>query len=398
MNATPQAKRPDPIVSEVRELISLTIQGAEANDRDDLVRKLTSARTALTRNPSPATARDGAAEVIRALESIRIDLRTRRTLLSDPGRAARLRAELDRARSQFDRFQARSREWPTILGEGFSALTSDAEFALRTKARAIIAEGEESIDSSDPKKTADSFAQWLRDRLAVEADEIYATLLVGARRVADQVAAQLEAPAHEIRSVPVTAPHRLVAELPERKGSSSGATPGASKVLSIFMPAYGGIMMAIVLSRFLGLQLPGWVIGLCALVGAVLLGGAALLGERKRQLDRRRGDAKSALRSTIDEYQLAMSKQIRDATRIMQHNLRRAATAVVAERAAAVTDRLDEARESADSARTASADLNDIADDLDSVDQLQQRAKQVLTARTGREGEPPSGRILRPVV
>jgi hypothetical protein len=84
---------------------------------------------------------------------------------------------------------------------------------------------------------------------------------------------------------------------------------------------------------------------------------------------------------------------------MMQHSLRKSATAVVAERATAFTDRLDEARESADSARTASADLNDISDDLDSVEQLQQRAKRLMAAPGNRnDGEPPAERILRPVV
>ena len=404
MNATPQApgqnpRVPNPLVSEARELLTLCTQGAEANDRDDLIRKLTAARTNLNHDPSPATVRAAATEVIRALESLKIDLRTRRTQLADPGRAARLRAELDRARSHFDGFQTRSREWPSILGEGFAGLTSDADFALRTKARAVIADAEERIDAGDPKRTAEEFGRWLRDRLAIEADDIYAMLLDNARRIAGLVGAQLEAPAHDIRSVPVVAPQRLVAELPVRKGSAGSSTPGASKMLGILMPTYGGIMMAVVASRFLGLALPGWVIAVMAGVGAAALGGTALMGERKRQLDRRRNEAKSAMRATVDEYQLAMSKQIRDAARFMQHDLRKSATAAVGERAAAMTAQLDEARESADRARTTSADLKDISDDLDSVDQLQQRAKRLMAAPSGRnDGEPPAERILRPVV
>lgn len=385
MNATPQAPRPDAAVAEARAIIELCIQGSEANDRDDLIRKLTTARTALARHPGQATVRDAAAECVRALESLKIDLRSRRTELADPGRAARLRAELDRARSHFDDFQTRSREWPQLLGEGFSALSSDAEFTLRTRARTLITEGEESIEANDPKKASEAFDAWLRHRLAVEADEVYGLLLDRSRRVASQLGEQLGAPPHRVESVPVTPPDRLVGELNARKAENGGNPPAPARMLGVLMPTYGGVMMAIVLSRFLGLQLPGWVIGVAAGVGALALGGAAMSGERKRQLDRRRGDAKSMLRSMMDEYQMSMSKQIRDAARLLQHDLRRAATAVVNTRATEFTDQLDAAREAADSARNASSDLSDISDDLESVAELQGRARRLLD-------NPPEGR------
>ncbi|MGD9989806.1 hypothetical protein [Pseudonocardia sp.] len=387
MNATPQKPRDDAAAVEARAIIELCIQGSEANDRDDLIRKLTTVRTALARHPGPATVRDAASECIRALESLKIDLRTRRTTLADPGRAARLRAELDRARSHFEDFQTRSREWPQLLGEGFSAMSSDAEFALRTRARQVIAEAEESIDANDPKKNGDAFDKWLRHRLAIEADDVYSLLLERSRRVATQLGEQLDAPPPRIESIPVAAPDRLVGELQARP-AAGGATPAGTKLLGILMPTYGGVMMAIVLSRFLGLNMPGWVIAVCAVVGAAGLGGAALSGERKRQLDRRRGDAKSTMRGMIDEYQMAMSKQIRDATRLLQGDLRKAATTVVNTRASEFTDRLDAAREAADTARNASADLSDISDDLESVAELQARARRLIDT-------PPEGRSER---
>ncbi|MBN9112150.1 MAG: hypothetical protein J0I34_25610 [Pseudonocardia sp.] len=393
MNATPQQPRTDAAVAEARAIIELCIQGSEANDRDDLIRKLTTARTALARHPGPATVRDAASECIRALESLKIDLRTRRTTLADPGRAARLRAELDRARNHFEDFQTRSREWPQLLGEGFSAMSSDAEFALRTRARQVIAEAEESIEANDPKKNSEAFDAWLRHRLAVEADDVYSLLLERSRRVAAQLGEQLDAPPPRVESVPVTAPDRLVAELQARPASSGGNPPAGTRMIGILMPTYGGIMMAIVLSRFLGLNMPGWVIAVCAVVGAAGLGGAALSGERKRQLDRRRGDAKSTLRGMIDEYQLAMSKQIRDATRLLQGDLRKAATTVVNTRASEFTDQLDAAREAADTARNASADLSDISDDLESVAELQARARRLIDSPPEGRGE----RILKTV-
>jgi hypothetical protein len=380
MSAAPPAPGPGAVVAEARELVDLCLQGAEVNDRDDLTRRLSAARRALRGTPSRDAVRDAASEVVRALDSLRIDLRTRRVALADPGHAARLRAELDRARTRFDDFQARCREWPQLLGEGFAALSSDAEFALRSRARAVIAEGEESIHAGDPKKTGATFDRWLRDRLAAEADATYALLLDRARQVAHRVAAQLQTPAHPLTSLRVTPPDRLVAELPARQPSATGRPAGPARMLGIVMPTYGGIMMAIVMSRILNLRLPGWLLVTCAIVGAAALGGAAIAGERKRQLDRRRSDAKAVLRATVEEYQLSMGKQIRDAARMLQHDLRRAGTAMATERSGAVTAELDAAREAVETVRAATANLTDIADDLDSVAQLQDRAQRLLRA------------------
>src|SRR4051794_14934286 len=81
-------------IAELRQLVHLVRQGAEANERPDLVRRLTTAAT--------AAAAPGAAEpetvavattVAQSLQSLEIDLRSRQAVLRDPGRRARLAAE-----------------------------------------------------------------------------------------------------------------------------------------------------------------------------------------------------------------------------------------------------------------------------------------------------------------
>jgi hypothetical protein len=74
-------------------------------------------------------------------------------------------------------------------------------------------------------------------------------------------------------------------------------------------------------------QLPLWVVVGGALGAALLLGGAALSGERKRQLETRRNRAKSLVRHCADGFLLVAGKHTRDTLRRAQQQLRDECTA-----------------------------------------------------------------------
>ncbi len=88
------------------------------------------------------------------------------------------------------------------------------------------------------------------------------------------------------------------------------------------MSAYGGLMMALILPRFAGIELPMWVVIGGAVTAALLLGGATLAGERRRQLEARRTRAKSLVRHCADGFLLGAGKYTRDTLRGAQQQLR----------------------------------------------------------------------------
>jgi ribosomal protein S20 len=67
------------------------------------------------------------------------------------------------------------------------------------------------------------------------------------------------------------------------------------------------------------------------LVAAALMGGSGIKEERRRQLDRRRSEAKTAVRRFVDEFNLQVGKDSRDAVRHVQRELRTAWSERVAE-------------------------------------------------------------------
>jgi hypothetical protein len=378
------ARGPEPAarLDAARELVEATMQGAEVNDRPDLLFRLRGAAAALA-TPSaevhPDPVRFAAAQAMRALNSLEADLRARRAMLADPGRGARLRAELNDAQARHERFTAAAREWQYVLGDGFASVTADAEFHLRTRVRAVLTDADTALSGADPAKNREAFQAWLGERLVTEAEATYGRLLAGAERVAATVATHLDLPTpHRLSAPAFTPPRRLVAELPPREPAPHNRPPVPARLLSVLMPAYGGIMMTLVLSRVLGLALPGWFIAACAVVGALTLGGAALSGERGRQRDQRRTEATSAVRALVEEYQLALAKQLRDGARELQQELRRVTTESVTRIGGALGSELEAAKTNAEVVREASVELGDITEDLATLNELRARARALL--------------------
>jgi hypothetical protein len=214
--------------------------------------------------------------------------------------------------------------WQQVLSDGMSAASSDVDFDLRCRVRAAVADAEGVVEASDPTRDWNDLESWLRARLAYEGEQTFALL-------ADRTAEVTAALERELGGEPL--PRPAPAELPDLFGHlpSRDAPRGVRRTVamrsrSLVMSAYGGLMMALILPRFAGVQLPVWVIVAGALATALLLGGATLSGERKRQLETSRTRAKSRVRNCADGFQLVAIKATRDSLRRTQQHLRNECT------------------------------------------------------------------------
>lgn len=369
--------------AEAAELLDETLAGAEANDRADLIRRVRRARETLrsARNTEheAAAIRAAGEETDRALASLGADLRYRRASLADPTRANRLRAELARTRAQSDHERALAREWPQLLADGFATLVSDAEFAVRTASRSVLAEAEAALVATDPRKDRARLDEQLRTRLVIEAartrEQARDTVAALAGRLDRHL--ELDAPL-EVPALPMITPTALVEALaPPTTSSDGGRMPVPARMARIVMPSYAGIMMSLVLTRVFHVTMPLWILITGAVAAALALGGSAVAAERKRSLDRRRQEARARNRAMVDEFQIVLVKQLRDASRTAQTTLRRTAGAAVTAREKATTTRLEDVRRSVEELRETSRAIKAVDADLTSVADLRGRARRL---------------------
>jgi hypothetical protein len=354
---------------DLRQLAQLVLRGAEANERPDLVRRM---RAAADR-PAGAGAVSIAATIVRALQSLEIDLRTRRAALCDPGRGARLGAESRHAETRLRRFQERAAKWPRMLGDALSATDSDLEYAVQNRLRSLLDEGTAVIESHG--RRGDDLEQWLRDRLVTEAEACHRALRSAADVVAGRIAASLEL---TVAVPPVTLalepPEELVAQLHRRPHSTSDRQPLSTRLLGIVMPTYSGMMVALILPRILGVEMRAWLMVAVAVAGAAALGGAALAGERQRQVSRRNAATVGDLRSRIDAFRMAVGKQVRDGIRGIEQQLHAGVGEAVTRQTRRLSAAADSSREVAEDGGRTERALTDVDADLESVRELQLRA------------------------
>jgi hypothetical protein len=212
-----------------------------------------------------------------------------------------------------------------VLADGMAAASSDVDFDLRSRVRAAIADAEGVVEASDPARNWNEIDTWFRDRLAYEGEQTFALL-------ADRTAEVTAALERELGGRPLRrpAPARMpdfVGHLPTRDAPIGIRRPLATRSRSLVMSGFSGLMMALILPRFAGVQLPVWVVVAGALGVALLLGGATLSGERKRQLETSRTRAKSRVRHCADGFLLVATKATRDTLRRSQQHLRDECTA-----------------------------------------------------------------------
>lgn len=164
---------------ELRELVRLVRQGAEANARPDLIARLSA---------GPVTAD----QVIRSLQSLEIDLRNRRAGLCEPGRGARLAAEAGHAETRLRRFRDHCSRWPRTLADAVGTADSDLGYGLQRHVRALVDEGTAMIAAGAQRADVD---RWLQYRLAAEVTECDRTLRRTAQTITARMTAALGLPA-----------------------------------------------------------------------------------------------------------------------------------------------------------------------------------------------------------
>lgn len=292
----------------------------------------------------------------------------RRDALADPAGVDAVLTALTEAKQKADGLRERSSKWQLVLNDGFADIASDVDYDLRARARTVLHEAEAAIDDGDPAQNWEEFEQWLRQRLAGEALDDYGLFVRRAKEVAQAVGEHFELAETEIVTArEVSAPVELLdtftvdSAFVERKAKGAG--------MAAFQKAYGGFLMFTLLTNMASLGIPSPF----GLVPALLMGRAGYREERKRQLEKRRNDAKQTVRRFVDEFQMQVGKDSRDAIRHVQRELRAAWTERVAELQRAAAAGLAAAQESARTGESDAGARDRIESDLASLAMLRAR-------------------------
>lgn len=313
-------------------------------------------------------------DVLAVAEQIGSGMRAELAVQENPERLEALVMELTRAKSRADELKQRSSRWQITLNDGAQDLQSDIEYDLRDRLRSIGREAEQLIDDADPAEVWDQFAEWFHQQVSSAASANFVWAAERARWLATKVAE------HFAEGADIALPdlrfddqgmagkvNPLVQPEVEKTGIGSTLYTGARG-------GYGGMLMIGMATTVAGIGL----LNPISLGAGLLFGTKTVRDERKRQLERRRADAKTAVRKHIDEVTFQVGKDSRDMLRLSQRQLRDHFSALAEEVSTSIAGSVSAAQ---NAVKTTASDrerrIKDLKAELARIDGLAERARKL---------------------
>jgi GTPase SAR1 family protein len=257
-------------------------------------------------------------DVVAITDQLAATMRAELEAYSGPEHARHLVAELEQAKQRAADLSDRGSRWQQVLNDGIADLNADIDYDLRDRMRVITHEAETILDGADPAKIWDQFAAQAQHQAAAAAAANFLWATERACWLAGRVAELFsEDGARLLPRLRTGSPDMpgTVRELERPGGEKFGV---GQKALTGLRGGYMGTLMAGMYSTFIGFTLLNPV----SAAAGLLMGTKMLRDENRRLLDRRRMEAKNAVRRYVDDVSFQVGKQSRDVLRQVQRDLR----------------------------------------------------------------------------
>ena len=313
-------------------------------------------------------------DVLSVAEQLSAGMKAELSILEDPDKVNALVEDLTRAKARADELKQRSSRWQITLNDGVADLQSDIGYDLRDRLRTIGREAEQLIDDSDPAEIWEQFSDWFHQQISSAASANFVWAAERARWLAAQVAEHFAEGADiampELRFDDEGIAGKVDPLLqPEVENLTRGG-----QLLTGMKGGYGGMLMFGMLGTLAGLPI------FAGAPAGVLLGIKAVRDEKKRLLQKRRGDAKNGVRKHIDEVTFQVGKDSTDMLRRTQRQLRDHFSALAEEMSTSIAASV-QAAHNALKTNTAGRDkrIKDLKAELARIDGMAQRAKALVS-------------------
>ncbi len=325
-------------------------------------------------------------DVLVVTDQLAAGLRAEQAAQLNPEAAQGVIKQLTEAQQRSAALKERSARWQHTLNDGVADHNADIDFDMRDRMREIVRLAEEEVDrSGDPTKTWDQLSTWVEQEVssAASANLVWATQRARwlATLVADHFAEDENQVLPKLRTE-VGDALGAVRTMQLREVESFGI---GRKALTGLRGGYVGVLMFGMLGTFVGLSL----LNPFSIGAGLLLGGKTITDERRRIVNRRQNEAKTAVRRYIDDVIFQASKESRDMLRRVQRDLRDHFTTQAEETSRSLTDSLRAAERSV---KTTKGDrerrLTEIKAELERLETLQQKVRTLLPAENSAQANP----------
>jgi hypothetical protein len=316
-------------------------------------------------------ATEAAAEVVSLCDHLETSFAAEREALADPAAAQRVVDELGAVKSHVERLTSAAAKWSQTLSDGIGDLTSDIDFDLKARIKEVTAEADAALEESDPADTWSEFGPWLQARTAEALLSNYELLRARATELSERVGEHFREAAGAMYSRPSVHDPTPLAAAEVADDLDLKKMRAVKQAMVAMKSAYGGAMMFTLVGSMVGIILGPIGIGI-----GLVLGHRGLREEKKKQVQKRRGEAKNAVRRYCDKVTFVASKDSRDTLRRVQRELRDHYTALAEELNKSNSRALTAASEAAKRTQSdRAARLKDVEAELARIATLRKRAE-----------------------
>lgn len=319
-------------------------------------------------------ATEAAAEVVSLCDQIESGFTAERAALADPEAARRVVDELTAVKKHIESLKTAAAKWNQTLSDGIGDLTSDIDFDLRSRIKEVVKEADAAIENGDPADTWSEIGTWLQSRTAAELLTNYELLRERATYLSERVGEHFRAATGGLYSRPTVHDPTPLAGAGEVDHDIDLKKMRAVKQAMVALKsAYGGAVMFTLIGSMVGIMLGPIGIGI-----GLVMGHRGLREEKKRQVQKRRTEARNAMRRYCDKVTFAATKDSRDTLRRVQRELRDHYTGLAEELNKANAKALSAATEAATRTQgERDKRLKDVDAELARLRQLRDRAQAV---------------------
>ena len=260
-----------------------------------------------------------AAEAAIVSNHLSLALQAELETLVRPGEAAMLVQTFEDAQAMAADLNKRASKWQMALNDGFNDLVNDVEYDVRDRIRSVGRDAEQLIDESDPADTWETMSQWLADAFAEAIADSFVWAHERCEHVATTVAESFRLES-EIRLplIPSIDTSNMLSQVAGIDVIRTTRMTGTQKLIGVMRGSYSGILMAGIVTTLAGLAL----INPISVFAGAVLGGFSLRQETANRLERRRNEARNAVRRAVDETIFHVVKETRTSLTDVKRQMR----------------------------------------------------------------------------
>jgi len=315
-------------------------------------------------------------DVLAVTDQVVSSLRTEQATQENPESVQQVIRDLTAAEQRAAGLKERSARWQQTLNDGVADLNADIDYDLRDRLREIVRDAEEVIQNGgDPTRTWEQFTSWVEQSAAAAASANYVWATQRARYLAQKVAEHFDEERTHLLPAMRIEPSDAIRSVRSMTIKDNESLTIGRRLMTGMRGGYTGLLMFGMIGTFVGFSL----LNPLSVGAAVLMGRKTIGDERKRIVQKRQNDAKTALRRYVDDVTFHVGKDSRDMLRGVQRVLRDHFTAQAEQMKRSLSESLKTAEASVKSTKAErDARLAEIGAELSRLEGVAQQVRTLL--------------------